>query len=589
MNPRVEKALPWVVGVGGVALGVGLYLAMRPEGFRLFGATKETRAVPSMPLPLFLDTHEELNLGRNIDWDRLRRLERDKRIAKAMAAKGYVWSEDPGKFSNAPLGAYVLNDGVEGRIASLYRQVDEFTGAPSPMVKPLIDTSEKAFFNAATDLQLKLKDKDQWPALAQQMGVPIDAVKNGEAELVKLFKGAGFNLEKVISALHGAAGDLVLAFVRKGADIVAAEISSGLKELKGVADFGGAIPLIGQMVKVAIDLYVSYQSSVSEDFTRFAQEFMQHVYENDVMPLVDRYMPLLWNAEAAWDLTPPKPQGGGHAPKYMETPHREQWARTLKLWRQAVVPAQTVAERASQKYGETFGLPIDLAANVRKWWAGATGVMGDGRIAQVFAAMERDRQVIMTPNDEMLLPITSVVSLLEGYEPREFARLTWGFTPGWRREAELAGEPNVYAWYRANFKRRADGTFPPVTPGPHEPPMYERDDSPGLGVNMRRKAYNMASMARCAYDLVEVLASAEVQAVTGPMKVRQIKRLDTPVVAHGLEGIADMRAALRTLAPRTSGDFAAAYAQVAGWSRNATLHRMNGLGGAQMVSGRGGR
>jgi len=540
-----EKLLPWAIGLGGLALGAGLYVALRPKGAVALHPSDDAkrfmdgRPVPSMPLPIFLDTHEELRPGRDIDWERLRRIERDRRIAQAMAAKGYVWSEDPAKFANIPFGAIVLNDGVDGRIRSLYQKVDDFSGAPAPMVRPLIQTSETAFYNAATDLQIKLKDKSQWPELAKQLGVPVDMVKNGEAELVKLFKSAKIDISGVLAALHGAAGDLVLAFVRKGADMISAQISSGMKELKGIADFGEAIPLIGAMVKVAIELYVSYQSSVDADFTRFAQEFMQYVYKNDVMPVVDRYMPLLWNAEVAWDLTAPKPQGGGHAPKYMETPHREQWAKTLRSWRQAVVPAQTDAERASQKYGETFGLPIELAANVRKWWAGATGVMGDGRIAQVFSAMERDREVIMTPNDEMLLPITSVVSLLEGYEPREFARLAWGFTPGWRREAELAGEPNVYAWSRAGYK-----VGDPVIPGPHEPPLYERavDDSsldryhrPQL--NMRRKAYNMASMARCAYDLVEVLASSAVQDVTGPMKVRTFKRLDTPVLAPGLEGV----------------------------------------------------
>jgi hypothetical protein len=397
---------------------------------------------------------------------------------------------------------------VSGRIDSLYAKVDAFDGTASPMVRPLVESSEKAFYNAATDLYQKLSDKSKWPALAKQLGVSVSTITSAEGTLVALFKKVGrLDISKVLESLQGAVGDLVLAFIRKVTKQLATELSSTMKSFSDLGDFSEAVPLIGPLVKAAIEQYISYQTSVNEDFTRFAQEFSAHAYREDVVPLVERYMPILWNAEVAWDLTPPNPPGGRKAPKYMETPHREQWAKVLAGWRHAVLPPLTDSDKRWQKYGITFGLPIEAAAIVRKWWAGAAGVIGDARIAQVFSAMERDRLTIMTPNDEMLLPITSVVSLLEGEEPVEFARLVWGYAPGWREESTRAGE-----------------TFESV---------YVGDATEVL---MKRKAYNMASMARTAYELVDVLDMPEVRAVSGP-KVREFAKLDIPVLAPGLKGV----------------------------------------------------
>lgn len=555
-----EKVLPWAVGLGGLALGVGLYLALRPKNGSALALNDPNRyqsekGAGRLKLPTFLDTHEELKLGRDIDWDRLRKIERDRRIAKEMGRRGYVWNEDPAKFADSlEYGVITLRNGVEGRIQSMYAQVDAFDGPASPMVRPLIESSEKAFYNAATDLYQKLSDKSKWPALATQLGVPVSTITSAEATLVALFKKVGgVDISKVLESLHGAVGDLVLAFVRKVTAQLATELSSTLKSFSEIGDFSEAVPLIGTFVKAAIQMYVSYQTSVNEEWTGFARSFTAGVYQQEVMPLVERYMPLLWNAEVAWDLTPPKPPGGLKAPKYMETPHREQWAKVLRGWRQAVLPAMTDIEKTLQKKGTfSYGLPIEAAALVRKWWAGAAGVIGDGRIAQVFSAMERDRQTIMTANDEMLLPVTSVISLLEGEEPVDFAKLVWGFAAGWRDEATRAGDEFVGASI----------------------------DLWGYAPAMKRKAYNMSSMVRTAYELVDVLDMPEIRAVSGP-KVRNFAKLNIPVVAPGLEGVSSAIEAARAF--RTTSGFAHARART---RAHAEQVRMNGQGGEQMTSGR---
>lgn len=553
-----EKVLPWAVGLGGLALGVGLYLALRPKDGSALALNDPSRyqsekGAGRLKLPTFLDTHEELKLGRDLDWDRLRKIERDRRIAKEMGRRGYAWNEDPAKFADSlEYGVITLANGVEGLIQSMYARVDAFDGPASPMVRPLIESSEKAFYNAATDLYQKLNDKSQWPALAKQLGVPVSTITSAESTLVALFKKVGgVDISKVLESLQGAVGDLVLAFVRKVTAQLATELSSTMKSISDVGDWSEAIPLIGTFVKVAIEQYVSYQTSVNEDFTRFAREFSARAYQEDVIPLVERYMPILWNAEVAWDLTPPKPPGGLKAPKYIETPHREQWANVLAGWRHAVLPPLTDTDKRHQKFGITYGLPIESAALVRKWWAGAAGVIGDGRIAQVFSAMERDRLTIMTPNDEMLLPVTSVVSLLEGEEPTDFARLVWGYAGGWRDEAARSSETFKSAYV---------------------------DDQ--IGPRMKRKAYNMSSMVRTAYELVDVLDMPEIRAVSGP-KVRNFAKLNIPVVAPGLEGVSSAIEAARAF--RTTSGFAHARARARALAEQV---RMNGQGGEQMTSGR---
>lgn len=388
------------------------------------------------------------------------------------------------------------------RINALKAKVKNLADSQSKSLVGLTQVSDNSLEKSITTLYTQIKDKKNWPSLADKAGIPVSSFLEGEAEFEKRINNwtrANLHID-VMSVFNGLKDDLsklLNSFVK--------DISKEFSDT--VSSAGSALssswPIVAQFVEVVEKAKSACESNKRDNTTRFFQAM-----QKPLQVLVEKGLPFPWHIHEIW----PGVDNPSLTCGYFEG---GKWLPNLDM------------QGAYQDYLHACimltNLGIAEKSYITKWWADAQVLMADPLVYSIFNAMGRNRGLFAS--DEQVLVVAAPIAVMNGLDPYSFAKLLWGFDEGWANPAV-----KEFAWQITKEKFEAkeecydvgggDGVMAEgggticKTPGN----IYYKYSFPGtkenLVVNFKPCYYdtpanawalNFASLAKTAYDLVEVL------------------------------------------------------------------------------------
>lgn len=207
MDERLEKALPWAVGLGGLALGAGLYLALRPASGTSTTQLEGPRYQPAPQVPMrtvimtmqpdgtfsrspvdsrIQSVKEQVSLARTIDWARLKKVEELVHFQDITPDLLFMWQSNEVGYlgSRGMVELNYLMLGSDGQTVS--QPVGMMPGGPAASIARPIERLNALAFNFADRPRPNLttfdnKFEDPW--VRQQSSQGYDDAQNGEGEM----------------------------------------------------------------------------------------------------------------------------------------------------------------------------------------------------------------------------------------------------------------------------------------------------------------------------------------------------------------------------------------------------------------------
>lgn len=367
------------------------------------------------------------------------------RAADLMRARGFTWREGVEKFvcgsSAAPEAFRPWRDpGSEwlgtvapyaiSRTDAMRERVGALGSSPSLSLAPLVELSASTLFTLAQDKYAQLKDKSQWPKLAESLGVPLskmDAVVKGYEKSVNDATKAYLRVDvsSLFASLRtalGAAGeriaDQIAARARAAATALADKAGSAVGD--GVAKaLGEGLSTILPVLKAGWELYQGAAAEKEKAWGEFYAQFMDTWVLRFFRAAMERGLPVQWHVPDVYSLEPPK----------LGFASSDKWQPSEGM--------QGAAAFYQRGFVSLLALPIAQSAAIRRVWALAVQYMGDPTVSRTFAALGRNKSrfpvegagCYPVATDEIIAVVGVTVATAYGLEPWGFVRLLWGFAP----------------------------------------------------------------------------------------------------------------------------------------------------------------
>lgn len=343
--------------------------------------------------------------------------------------------------------ASVPNNAV-ARVAAMRAKIEVNGDQPSQLISQTVDLSLSGIRHIGMDIARRYReaksaadagDFSKVNELAATFKIPASQIMGDYKKIVDTIGYYSPDSKEFLEAVWKSFSPQLLGVAREVASSISKAVAGTGAEMSPdmAAAFGsaaGVVPVIGQMVKIIIDLYSAWAADLAR-------------HEAEACIGMNRLTADVIQKTLLLSLPPPL-----HILEAFPNAFKcssETGESTWNGWQQEA--AQSIAFDNLLKFvGRKVGfipramttawgtaLPIPDQEIISWWWGLATTMMSNPQVETVFRAMGRDVNGGGFASDEQVMLVAAPIAVAYGLDVDDFARKLWNASPGWGSRPEL--------------------------------------------------------------------------------------------------------------------------------------------------------